>query len=112
MSRDRTINRRLNDELRVHLLGGAVIASSKIASLDLAKLRKLVGRLARYRDFSRALDPTGEHAFGVFDFEGATIVFQITTEPTTRLPSAPTELVPAERILTIMLAEEYAARAS
>jgi len=94
----------------VHLLGGAVIASSKIASLDLAKLRKLVGRLARYRDFSRALDLTGEHAFGVFDFEGATIVFQITTEPTTRLPSAPTELVPAERILTIMLAEEYAAR--
>lgn len=87
-----------------------MVASSKIASFDLAKLRKLIDRLARYRDFSQAIDPSGEHAFGVFDLEGATVVFQIAMEPATRSASWSSEPSPAERVLTIMLAEEYAAQ--
>lgn len=110
MTRDRAINRRHNDELRMHLLGGGTLVTQTIATFDLAKMRRLLEQLAKYDRFCAASDPSGEHAFGAFDFEGTPVVFHIATEPATRLASSQRHPIPAERIMTIMLAEEYAAR--
>lgn len=109
MSDDRKIRRRLNDELRVHLLGGGTLVSPKIAALDLPTLRRIIEQLALYDDFCEATDPSGEHASGAFDFEGATVIFEIVVEPIKEaLETSLFEPPGAERLMTIMLAEEYA----
>lgn len=65
------------DELLEYLLGGATVASPKIAALDLPTLHQLISQLARYDDFSETVGRFDDHAFGMFDFQGATIVFKI-----------------------------------
>lgn len=108
MARDREKNRSRNDELREHLLGGGTIASPKIAALDLSTLRRLIERLARYRGFSETSDQFDDHAFGAFDFESATVVFKIEVISFAPPPSSRSSIIDLdERVMTIMLAEEY-----
>lgn len=101
---DLKANRLRNDELRQYLLGGAILASSKIAALELSRLSKLIERLAQHDDFSETADCFNEHAFGIFDFEGATIVFRIettslTAQPNGQLPSSDC----AEQVIKIIV---------
>lgn len=108
MSDDRKINRQLNDELRVHLLGGGVLLSPKVSAFNLPTLHRLIERLARYDSFSGATDPSGEHACGTFDFEGAIVIFKIDVEPCKPAAGSPSsEPAAADRLMTVMLAEEY-----
>jgi hypothetical protein len=105
VSRDSKINRLHNDELREHLLGGGTLVSPKIAAFALPKLRRLVEQLAKYDDFPRTIDLTGEHAFGTFDFEGATVVFEIIVRPSkARLRSF--ESAGGERLMIVTLDDE------
>jgi len=113
MARDRIINRRQNDELRMHLLGGGTLVSQAIVAFNLPKLCRLLEQLAKYEGFCATTDPSGEHAFGVFEFEGTKIVFKIESDIlSSQLVSSGGTLMPTERILTIMLAEEYFAVAA
>ncbi len=103
----RTI-RALNDELRCYLLGGGAVISAKVAALGASALTRLVERLADFNDFSPRLDPKGEHALGLLNFEDMWIAFQIDYYDTaldgpSHDPGDPNR---TERVMKIMLAEE------
>jgi hypothetical protein len=101
--------RLLNDELRQHLLGGGAVITPGIAALGREAVARLVLTIATFDDFCTANDPHGEHDFGVFDFEGARIMFKIDYYDKTLTYHSPDPADPAvtERVITIMLAEEY-----
>lgn len=101
--------RALNDELRQHLLGGGAVITPGIAALGSDAVARLVLTIATFDDFCNANDPYEEHDFGCFDFEGSRVMFKIDYYDKTLTFHSPNPADPAvtERVITIMLAEEY-----
>lgn len=101
--------RSLNDELRQHLYSGGAVMTPGIAALGEAAVNRLVNAIASFNDFSAANDPHGEHDFGAFEFEGHSIIFKIdyyAKDLEFHSPD-PADALVTERVITIMLAEEY-----
>jgi hypothetical protein len=101
--------RGLNDDLRRHLASGNAVMTPGVAALGLAAVERIVKTIAVYDDFCHANDPHEEHDFGSFDADGQTIFFKIDyfdkqLQNQSPDPSDPTV---TERVITIMLAEEY-----
>jgi Protein of unknown function (DUF3768) len=101
--------RMLNDELRQHLLGGGAVITPGIAALGPEAVKRLVQVIATFDDFCVANDPHGEHDFGAFDFDGNQVMFKIDYYDKALTGHSPDPANPAvtERVITIMLAEEY-----
>jgi hypothetical protein len=101
--------RALNDDLRRHLYDGGAILTPGIAVLDEEAIGRLVNAIATFNDFCTANDPHGEHDFGSFDFDGAIVIFKIDYYDKNLNFHSPNPADPAvtERIITIMLADEY-----
>jgi hypothetical protein len=102
--------RMLNDELRQHLSsGGSAVMTPGIAAIGSEAVQRLVQTIAIFDDFCTANDPHGEHDFGALEFEGAPIMFKIDYYDKDLNFHSPNPADPAvtERVLTIMLAEEY-----
>ena len=101
--------RMLNDELRQHLLGGGAVMTPGIAALGQEAVQRLVENIASSDDFCAANDPHGEHDFGAFEFDGVQVFFKIDYYDKGLNFHSPDPADPAvtERIITIMLAEEY-----
>jgi hypothetical protein len=101
--------RRLNDELRQYLIGGQAVITPGIAALGRDFVQRLVQTIAVFDDFCNANDPHQEHDFGCFDVDGHSIMFKIDYYDKTFTRHSPDPADPAvtERIITIMLAEEY-----
>jgi Protein of unknown function (DUF3768) len=101
--------RQLNDELRQHLLGGGAVITPGIAALGQEAVERIVATIAVYDDFCHANDPYEEHDFGSFEAEGTTIFFKIDYYDRTLTCHSPDPADPSvtERVITIMLAEEY-----
>ena len=101
--------RMLNDELRKHLLGGGAVITAGIAELGPEAVERLVKTIAVFDDFSHANDPHEEHDFGVFEFEGTAVMFKIDYYDKDLSLHSPDPADPAvtERVITLMLAEEY-----
>lgn len=80
-----------------------------IAALGAEAIERIVKTIAVFDDFCNANDPYEEHDFGSFEAEGKTIFFKIDYYDTTLNYGSPNPADPAvtERIITIMLAEEY-----
>ncbi len=109
MSRQTERIRALNDELRQHLTGGIAVMTPGIAALGLEAVARIVKTVEVYDDFCHANDPHEEHDFGSFDADGHTIFFKIDyydKELKYRSPD-PADPSLTERVITIMLAEEY-----
>ena len=108
---DRTTQRvrALNDELRQHLLGGLAVMTPGVAALGPEAVDRIVKTIAIFDDFCHANDPHEEHDFGSFEAEGATIFFKIVyyDKSLTGHSPNPSDPTVTERIITIMLAEEY-----
>jgi Protein of unknown function (DUF3768) len=79
--------RALNDELRQNLIVGTALIT----------------------DFCHANDPYEEHDFGSFEVDGQTIFFKIDYFDKALASHSPDPTDPSvtERVITIMLAEEY-----
>lgn len=109
MSTDTDGIRMLNDELRQHLLGGGAVITPGIATLGEQAVKRLVQTLAAFNDFCRENDPYDEHDFGAFDFDGKSVFFKIDYYDKDLKYHSPNPADPAvtERIITVMLAEEY-----
>ena len=99
----------LNNELRQHLLGGRAVMTPGVAALGSDAVKRLVQTIATFDDFCTANDPHGEHDFGSFDFDGTSVMFKIDYYDNNLNFHSPDPADPTvtERIITIMLADEY-----
>ena len=101
--------RALNDELRQYLLGGLAVITPGVAALGQQAVERIVKTIAVYDDFCHANDPYEEHDFGSFQAEGQTIFFKIDyfDKNLTYHSPDPSDPSVTERVITIMLADEY-----
>ncbi|MGH3515636.1 MAG: DUF3768 domain-containing protein [Pseudonocardiaceae bacterium] len=101
--------RALNDDLRRNLTSGGAIITLGIAALGQDAVDRIVKTIAVYDDFCHANDPYDKHDFGSFEAEGQTIFFKIDYYDRSLTHHSPNPADPAvtERVITIMLADEY-----
>jgi hypothetical protein len=101
--------RTLNDDLRQYLLGGVAVITPGVAALGQQAVERIVKTIAVYDDFCHANDPHEEHDFGSFEADGQKIFFKIDYYDKTRTYHSPDPSDPSviERVITIMLADEY-----
>jgi hypothetical protein len=101
--------RALNDELRRNLPNAHAVMTAGIAALGPEAVDRIVKTIAVYNDFCHANDPHGEHDFGSFEADGQLIFFKIDYFDKALTAHSPDPFDPSvtERVITIMLAEEY-----
>jgi hypothetical protein len=101
--------RALNDDLRQYLLGGVAVITPGVAALGQQAVERIVKTIAVYDDFCHANDPHEEHDFGSFQADGQTIFFKIDYYDKSLTYHSPDPSDPSvtERVITIMLADEY-----
>jgi hypothetical protein len=101
--------RTLNDQLRQNFSEGTAVMTQGVAALGAEAVARIVKTIAVYDDFCHTNDPYEEHDFGSFEADGHVIFFKIDYyDPTfTRHSDDPAEPALTERVITIMLAEEY-----
>jgi hypothetical protein len=101
--------RALNDELRQNLPPGHAVMTAGIAALGPEAVARIVKTIAVYDDFCHANDPYAEHDFGSFEADGQRIFFKIDyyDKALTYHSPDPSDPSVTERVITIMLAEEY-----
>ena len=109
MSTDTDRIRTLNDELRQQLSGGRAVMTPGIAALGSEAVHRLIQTIAVFDDFCTANDPHGEHDFGAFPFEGVEVFFKIDYFDRSLNFHSPDPADPSvtERVITLILAEEY-----
>ena len=101
--------RTLNDELRRNLPNGHAVMTTGIAALGPEAVARIIKTIGVYDDFCNANDPYEEHDFGSFEADGAVIFFKIDYYDKNLTYHSPDPSDPSvtERVITIMLAEEY-----
>jgi hypothetical protein len=101
--------RTLNDELRQNLSAGTALITVGVAALGVEAVACIVKTIAVYDDFCHANDPYEEHDFGAFEIDGNKLFFKIDYYDKSRCCHSPDPADPSvtERVITIMLAEEY-----
>ena len=99
----------LNDYARKAFLGCRVVLTEGILNFpDVARL-ELLQEVRSFEAFTPDNDPYGEHDFGAFSFCGKRIFwkFDYYDIRTRNLSPDPTNPELTNRVLTVMLAEEY-----
>ena len=101
--------RALNDELRQHLIGGPAVITPGVAALGPDAVERIVKTIAVFDNFCHENDPYEEHDFGSFEADGHEILFKIDYYDHSLNYHSPDPADPSvtERVITIMLAEEY-----
>jgi hypothetical protein len=101
--------RELNDHRRRHLTGGLAVMTPGIVALGQEAVARIVKTITVFDDFHHANDPHAEHDFGSFEADGQSIMFKIDSYDKALVAHSPDPANPSvtERVITIMLAEEY-----
>jgi hypothetical protein len=101
--------RELNDRLRRHGIGGRVMITPGIQALGCDGIREVLVAVARFNDFIEDNDPWHEHDCTVLTVNGRRIIFKHDYYDRSLQWHSPNASDPTvtERVLTIMLAEEY-----
>ena len=91
------------------LATGTAVMTAGVAALGAEAVARIVKTIAVYDDFCHANDPYEEHDFGSFEVDGHTIFFKIDYFDKVLAGHSPDPTDPSvtERVITIMLAEEY-----
>jgi hypothetical protein len=101
--------RELNDQLRCKGIGGRVVITRGIQALGNDGVGRMLIAVARFDDFTEDNDPWGEHDCAVLDVEGRRVIFKVDYYDADLRWHSPDASDPdvTERVLTVMLAEEY-----
>lgn len=101
--------RQLNDRLRMKHVGGRIMLTSGIQTLDRAHITNIMNSIAQFSDFNDRNDPYGEHDCATMEVDSASILWKIDYYDETltqHSPDASDENITV-RILTVMLVDEY-----
>ena len=103
------IVRRLNDEFRTTLTGGAVLMTAGVVALGADKQAEVLAAVQAFDAFTPDNDPWNEHDFGEVEVSGERIFFKLDYYDLNRACHSPEPADPVvtERVMTIMLASEY-----
>lgn len=100
----------LNDQLRVHGVGGKIMMTRGVANLGEETVSSIINAMREYTAWNEDNDPWGEHDFGVITLtESQKVYFKIDyyDERMEFGSDDPADPRKTTRVLTIMLAEEY-----
>lgn len=101
--------RDLNDQLRCKGIGGRIMITSGIGALGRDVVRQILAAIASFDEFSEDNDPWGEHDCAVLTVDDHRIIFKVDYFDRDLQWHSPDASDPSvtERVLTIMLSEEY-----
>ncbi len=101
--------RNLNDAFRKTFTGGKAVITPGLAALGPEAVARIIQTVAVFDDFCHSNDPHQEHDFGCFDADGHRVFFKIDyfDKSLTYHSPDPADPLVTERVITIMLAEEY-----
>lgn len=107
--RDTKTIRELNDHFRRSFIGGRVVMTQGVASLNQDTQSDLISQVQGFTDFRADNDPHGEHDFGRVETRGIDCFWKIDYYDSDLKYGSenPAEPDLTTRVLTIMLAEEY-----
>lgn len=99
----------LNDQFRMTGLGGTINVTRGIADQAIDNVHAILKLVTTYDDFSENNDPYGEHDFGAFTYKEQQYFWKIDYYDLNFQKHSPDPTNPkvTNRVLTVMLAEEY-----
>ncbi|MFR7962749.1 MAG: DUF3768 domain-containing protein [Alphaproteobacteria bacterium] len=99
----------LNDNLRKFLIGGKIMLTQGINAKSYEEIAEIMLKIRHFDNFTPDNDPYGEHDFGSFDYKGEKIFWKIYYYDKNYqfLSENPANPDVTNRVLTVMLAEEY-----
>lgn len=99
----------LNDNLRKSLIGGRVILTQGINTKIPTDIARILAKVRNFDNFTPDNDPYGEHDFGSFEYKGEKIFWKIDyyNKNYQYLSEDPSNPDVTNRVLTVMLADEY-----
>lgn len=100
--------RELNDRLRRTGIGGTIVLTRAVASLDEPDLKELLRLIREFDDFNRGNDPWSEHDFGEVVLNGIRYFWKIDAYDLNLEWASPdpTDDAVTRRVLTIMIGED------
>ena len=100
---------KLNDLLRDTFLTGKVVITDGVNRLNDVHKQEIITRVREFKDFTEDNDPHKEHDFGAFNVEGVKYFWKIDyyNSDMTAGSEDPSDPRQTQRVLTIMLADEY-----
>lgn len=101
--------RELNDRFRRTFCGGRVLLTSGIQALRPNQLINVLQKIRSFDDFSSDNDPYQEHDFGAVEGPAGRVFWKIDYYDKQLAGGSPDPADPGvtERVMTVMLAEEY-----
>lgn len=99
----------LNDRLRTTGTGGRVVVSASLNGRGKAYVALALAAVAAFKAFDADNDPHGEHDAAMLDVGRDSVLFKIDYYDLSLTGHSPNPADPAvtERVMTVMLAEEY-----
>ena len=99
----------INDTFRKTFQGGKVVLTRGIRALSKTEVAEIMLKVSKFNDFTVANDPYEEHDYGAFEYHGKKICWKIDYYDKNYEYSSknPADVTKTNRVLTIMLADEY-----
>jgi len=103
------IIRKLNDSFRTSFIGGKVMLTLGIRAKSDIEQTEILERVINFNDFNKNNDVYGEHDYLSFDYKGEKIIAKIDyyDQNYRYMSENPADPTITNRVMTIMLAEEY-----
>ena len=104
-----SVTRMLNDQLRRSMKGGVVVFTPGAMALGQTMAWRILHAVATFDGFDADNDPHGEHDFGAVSVDEERLFWKIDYYDRSMQHGSPdpADAAVTERVLTIMLADEY-----